>query len=278
MAIPVIEAYGDKVKLRANAIDETNNVYGKIKVIAPVRIKGERKIKWHCVCECGNENYFFGTELREGKRTSCGNRCNNIIEEIPGTIYGFLEVIERDPEPAYNFPDRCIHWFCKCSLCNTVKSISGRNLRDGTTKSCGCLESYGERLVAKALQELNIPYIKEYTFEDLKSPKGNRYRFDFAIPKKDTEELQFIIEFNGCQHFKDTMSEWQKLEERQDADKIKKQYCTEHHINQLYFNSFGNHQFEGTYEEILTEIKNFYEDTKEEQWYVKVCDYNFGEL
>lgn len=269
--------YGNQIKLKSNAIIETGNTYGALTVIAPVRFREERKILWHCKCSCGNDCFFNGSELRAGKRTSCGNKCNNLIEEKPGTIYGYLEILKRDETPAQNFPDKCIHWMCKCQLCGTIKSISGRNLRAGITKSCGCLESYGEQLIAQALQELKIKYIKEYTFDNLRSEKGNLYRFDFAI-FNEKNKLQFIIEFNGPQHFKDTMPKWQNLEKRQEADEIKYQYCIEHHIPQLNFNNYGNHQLKNVYEEILKEIKDFYERTKEDLWYVTVLDYDFGNL
>lgn len=269
--------YGEEVKLRKNTIIETGNTYGQLTVIAPARIKGKKKVYWHCKCSCGKENYFDGCELRQGKRTSCGNNCNNIIELENNKIYHYLKILKKDDIPGKFFADKCTHWICECQLCGTIKSISGKAIRSGETKSCGCLESYGERLVAKALQELNLKYEKEYTFPDLIGKNNNKYRFDFAIFNND--KIQFIIEFNGCQHFKETMKNYgSSLEERQERDEIKKQYCVDNHINILNFNSYGNHKFEGTYEEILDEIKDFYNLTLEEKNYVKVSDYNFGNL
>jgi hypothetical protein len=46
-------------------------------------------------------------------------------------MYGFLEVIKKDETPAKNFSDHTIHWICKCHLCGTIKSVSGRSLRNG---------------------------------------------------------------------------------------------------------------------------------------------------
>lgn len=270
--------YGNEVQLKSNAINEVGNRYGSIVVVAPVRIKGISSVRWHCKCDCGNDGYFKGSELRSGKRTSCGARCNVIADMEIGSIYWYLKILKRDNTPAVQFSDQCVHWICECQLCGTIKSFSGKNLRDVTTKSCGCMKSYGEQLIAKALLELNIPYEKEYSFSDLLGKNNNPYRFDFAIFNKETNKLQFLIEFNGVQHFKDTMLKWSDLEYRQEIDQIKQDYCRDNGINRINFNSYGNHQFKGSYEEILTEIQQFYNKTKESKNYVQVLDYNFGNL
>ena len=54
-------------------------------------------------------------------------------------------------------------------------------LQNGWKKSCGCLQSQGEFIIEKLLQENNIYYIKEYSFNDLVGLKGGHLRFDFAI-------------------------------------------------------------------------------------------------
>lgn len=53
-----------------------------------------------------------------------------------------------------------------------------------------CRESYGERMIANYLDELNIRFKKEYSL------KGSRYRFDFYLP-----EHRVLIEFHGIQHY-----------------------------------------------------------------------------
>ena len=129
-------------------IDETGNIYGSLKVIKPIREPGMRKTMWLCQCSCGEQKIFNGSELRAGKRTSCGKRCNNIKDEL-GKTYGFLTVLEQDP----NLHGDCIYWICKCELCGNIKSINGRRLRNGDTKSCGCLKSTGESSILKFLIE-----------------------------------------------------------------------------------------------------------------------------
>lgn len=56
-----------------------------------------------------------------------------MIDET-GNVYGYLTVIERGP----NKGDRAT-WKCKCKCGNEV-IVTGKLLRNGHTKSCGCLK------------------------------------------------------------------------------------------------------------------------------------------
>lgn len=55
--------------------------------------------------------------------------------------------------------------------------------------------SCGEVAVSDYLDKNNIEYIREKTFNDLRSNKNGALRYDFYIPKSNT-----LIEFNGEQH------------------------------------------------------------------------------
>lgn len=175
-------------------IDETGNRYGKLTVLEPIRRPGDRKTMWRCMCDCEKEIICSGSDLRTGKRTSCGSHCNSIIDER-GKRYGLLTVLDKDPTSPKSFADGSTHWLCKCD-CGTIKSISGKSLRNGDTKSCGCLKSAGEQAVKEVLQELNLIFEQEYSFKDLISPFSSlKLRFDFAVFKQNT--LSFLIEYQG---------------------------------------------------------------------------------
>lgn len=98
--------------------------------------------------------------MRKGTSTSCGcykkenSKENNgkFINEI-GNRYGRLVVIAKDEE-ASNKNHRA-YWICKCD-CGNIKSVSSKCLRDGKTKSCGCLISVGEENITKLLNLFNI--------------------------------------------------------------------------------------------------------------------------
>lgn len=55
-----------------NFIDETGNIYGKLKVIS-IHHKDEKQgYYWNCYCDCGNKCIVRGSQLRAGKTNSCG--------------------------------------------------------------------------------------------------------------------------------------------------------------------------------------------------------------
>jgi hypothetical protein len=58
-----------------------------------------------------------------------------IIKITPGEVYNRWTVLEEAPRNIHNY--RC--WWCRC-VCGTVRSVVGRTLVDGSSKSCGCLQ------------------------------------------------------------------------------------------------------------------------------------------
>jgi hypothetical protein len=58
--------------------------------------------------------------------------------DLTGKVFGKLTVLSLNDkiEEAKNKYE--YHWICKCE-CGNLKSIPGKNLRNGWTKSCGCL-------------------------------------------------------------------------------------------------------------------------------------------
>lgn len=53
--------------------------------------------------------------------------------DLTGQIFGRLTIIEYAGKK-----NKIIRWKCKC-ICGNIKIISGKNLKSGQTKSCGCL-------------------------------------------------------------------------------------------------------------------------------------------
>lgn len=215
------------------AIDETGNRYGGLTVISFVQMKP--KGKWLCKCDCGGEKLVYGSDLRSGKVTSCGCRINSSVLETPGTKYGYLTILERDPTPPKEFADRCIHWRCLCSLCGNTVSVSGKSLRNGDTRSCGCMKSAGEQTISETLIKNNIPFKRECKFKDLKGD-ALPLRFDFQVLNAEDGSQNMLIEFQGPQHFKDTgFYKDVSLEKRIEYDLLKEYYCEENKFNLIIF-------------------------------------------
>ena len=61
------------------------------------------------------------------------------VINLTGQRFGRLEVVERAPRPAYH-SDSKAWWLCKCR-CGEFITVNGQSLRNGRTKSCGCLRN-----------------------------------------------------------------------------------------------------------------------------------------
>lgn len=57
--------------------------------------------------------------------------------DLTGQRFGRLTVISRIENVGHN-----TSWLCKCD-CGNEKIVSGNNLRNGSTKSCGCIKNLG---------------------------------------------------------------------------------------------------------------------------------------
>lgn len=185
--------------------------------------------KVQCDCEAHTIFSVCGTDLRSGHTQSCGCQrrlsASQIYNDLSGQIFGYLQVIF----PTTKRRGRHIVWHCKCLLCGGECDVSGDNIVNGHTKSCGCLRSVGEANIQSILIKNNIIFEKEKAFNDLVNPKTKRkLHYDFYLP-----DYNRIIEFDGTQHQKSTGG-WNTEEHLlylQQLDKIKNDYALNNHIS-----------------------------------------------
>lgn len=59
-------------KLPGRTIDESGNIYSRLKVIGYAGRNDRNEAMWKCICSCGNEAYVSGPKLRKGHTKSCG--------------------------------------------------------------------------------------------------------------------------------------------------------------------------------------------------------------
>ena len=107
--------------------------FGSLVVVERANNHGT-KTMWKCVCDCGRETTVDAYFLTHGKIKTCGagvHRRTNLV----GLRFGRLTVLRLDDSK----PDSPMHWVCKCD-CGNIKSIVGASLKNGNTKSCGCLQ------------------------------------------------------------------------------------------------------------------------------------------
>ena len=184
-------------------------------------------ILWECQCDCGNITYATSTELKSGHKKSCGCLQKKIASKIgqknlidlTGQRFGKLVVISKNKSKKTPNGSTVVFWNCKCD-CGNSCIISGNSLKAKHAQSCGCIKSLGEQKISKMLNEANIFYEREKIF------KNSSFRFDFFV------ENQYIIEYDGKQHFQD--SQWgnhlKTAKETQKRDKEKNNWCKEHNI------------------------------------------------
>ena len=219
------------------------DIYGIQKVIEiDVKNPNTKRHENSCKCECllcHKISYRQKCYLKDGTAASCTCRksenatkrnLNQSSIKI-GNIYGNLIVREflgfRTQQRG-----RKESWYrCECTNCGNLNyEVGGNNLQSGGCKSCGCVNSWGEKVIAKILTENNIQFKKQYTFKDLKD-KGF-LRFDFAIFNK-LGELLFLIEFDGRQHYFGPDAKWKEtdsFEEIKYRDNLKNEYCRNNNI------------------------------------------------
>ena len=159
-------------------------------------------------------------EKREGlkKVMNCGMECQ-IIEYRNSHTKG-ITVQFNDGEIVISNWNNFLH-----------HSIHNPNL-----PKCGCVNnSTGEQQIANALSQLSVPFVRQKTFEDLKSVKNNHMFFDFYLPNNN-----LLIEYQGEFHdgipFKKNpngIQTKQKWEEQKVRDDIKRKWAKNHNIELL---------------------------------------------
>ena len=119
-----------------------------------------------------------------------------------------------------------MYWICKCD-CGNEKETSGNYLKNGSVQSCGCIKtSISEMNIKKILEDNNIEYKEQVSFDDLKNIKLLRY--DFGI--YENEKLIRLIEFDGIQHFKEQAYFTHDLTATKNNDIIKNKYSKDNNI------------------------------------------------
>ena len=202
--------------------DLTGKIFNDLTVIKYYNtLNGERY--WQCQCKCGTIKNISTRNLTTGRAKSCG--CRKYSDIKPGDLFGELTVIKSTEKRSSN---GSIIYLCQCSCGNTCE-VPSRNLIKGDWKSCGCNKnkSYGEININKILTNNNISFISQKTFDDLKAEKGRKFKFDFYVNN------QYIIEYDGSQHFKYTGTGWdtkEHFERTRKSDLLKNKYCFEHNI------------------------------------------------
>ena len=129
-------------------INTVGRRFGRLTVVKEACRSKDRKDRWLCHCDCGNEKIVLGYNLRNGITRSCGCLQREIASTSPamvkrvfppiisGNKYGKLTAIRPTGKEKHGKE----LWLCCCECGNTCEVMATR-LVAGHTKSCGCYNS-----------------------------------------------------------------------------------------------------------------------------------------
>lgn len=130
--------------LHLDTIDLAGRKFGRLTVIKQDTTKIGKGAYWLCRCDCGNEKSVKAYVLTKGITKSCGclnkeinSRPKEILDMI-GKRFGYLTVIERAGTHITNGGQKKPLWLCRCD-CGNETTVVSQDLKDGHTKSCGCI-------------------------------------------------------------------------------------------------------------------------------------------
>lgn len=64
------------------------------------------------------------------------NRGGQLLKDITGCVFGRWTVLRRGGD----YPSKKAYWLCRCK-CGVERDVEGKSLRNGSSKSCGCLKA-----------------------------------------------------------------------------------------------------------------------------------------
>lgn len=204
-------------------IDITGQKFG---ILTPIEYK--KGGMWLCQCDCGQQIIVDTRNLNSGHTKSCGclkKDGSKRVIDMSNFENENIKVLER----AGSDNQGAALWKCLCKNCKSTFITRGSNIRNGDTKSCGCIHSLNEKKIIQILSENNIEFATQYIFPDLFGENNGHLRFDFAIFNNGV--LKHLIEFNGKQHYEQAQGSWADgFDCLQRHDQLKKEYCKLHNI------------------------------------------------
>lgn len=131
-------------------IDMTGQRIGNFIVVKKVSNHSCVRIKWLCLCDCGNYFECDGATLRRKEHPVCCPKCaleakhRKNAKDLTGMIFGHLQVIgvEKDEHNHYR-------QLCQCD-CGNVILVRPYFLLCGDIKSCGCQNPFLNKDAQKA--------------------------------------------------------------------------------------------------------------------------------
>lgn len=181
------------LRFGSHSKDITNKRFGSLIAKFSVGTDKHNQNIWHCKCDCGNEVDVIASALIQGKTKSCGCYSRKLtsehsLKDLTGQRFGKLVVLHRDN--TRKSKSRLVFWKCLCD-CGNVVSIIGSTLRNGDSKSCGCLyTNFAGSSDENEIKNFIRSILPNVTITKTKILNGKE--IDIYIP-----EIKLGIEYNG---------------------------------------------------------------------------------
>lgn len=106
---------------------------------------GNHRVRWRCLCDCGNEIDVLAKTLKNGMTQSCGCLKNEttsrrFFKNIVGCKFGRWLVLKRENDYVSPSGYRRTQWLCRCS-CGEERVVDSSSLLTGRSTSCGCYKA-----------------------------------------------------------------------------------------------------------------------------------------
>jgi len=204
---------------KANEIHDNEYDYSLVKYIDS-KTKIKIICKKHGIFEQTPNNHIY-------KKSKCP-KCN--VENKRLTLEEFIEKSKSIHGNKYdysfvNYKNNITKVKIKCNKCNKI-FFQTPNSHYVKKQGCPtCKESVGEKNICSLLNDKNIKYIRQYTFDDCR----DKYKlpFDFYLP-----DFNVCIEFDGKQHY-EPIEYWggeNNFELIKKHDFLKNNYCKNKNI------------------------------------------------
>ena len=206
-----------RIKDRTGTITSTG-----IKIISDSGERYRGEILWNCECPVCHKIWIVRSSHLNGPKpiTMCKD-CSSLkalstiqtpfYKDLTGQRFGKLVALERTNKKG----SKTYFWKCQCD-CGNICEKEAQYLLNGDTKSCGCLRSKGENLIASILRKNHIQFEQEKIL-------FKKYRFDFYV------DNSYVIEFDGRQHFEQLVNR-ESLENIHKRDLEKDSFCFKNNI------------------------------------------------
>lgn len=213
-----------------NLIDLTGQRFGKLVALKKAPTESDRRTRWICHCDCGNDYVTTSQALRKGYAKSCG--CGR-RKDIAGQRFGRLTAVERsDQYIVRKNHSKRFKWKCVCD-CGTVVYRLPEKLRADIDSSCdNCLIK--DKVSAMVESAGFVEGTQLAKILNLKPTAANTSGVRGVIWNKHTQKWRAILVFQKKSHY---LGEYKEFDE---AVKARKKAEDE------YFQSFlENHYKEG---------------------------------